>query len=231
MEADDTRSVLMTALQDALTDREYEVIVLRFGLRDQGPMTLEAVGKDFHVTRERIRQIEVKAIAKIKKHPMIRHLSEAVFGREAQAPAIPRRTIVAANRPGLASGETDPRKLPAKGPSKSQRGRRVEDQPVEEWQSYVGLVGQDVTVHGKSGDLQGEVTDVLDSGSVVIRLPSGEERTIERGARIEPIGEPALEALAGSLLEALAESLPDALGGAIPRDTVTLPPSSETARS
>ena len=44
-------------LQD-LKDREREVIILRFGLRDGHPRTLEEVGKIFNVTRERIRQIE-----------------------------------------------------------------------------------------------------------------------------------------------------------------------------
>ncbi len=52
-------------LQD-LKDREREVIVLRFGLRDGHPRTLEEVGKIFNVTRERIRQIEAKALRKLK---------------------------------------------------------------------------------------------------------------------------------------------------------------------
>ena len=54
-------------LQD-LKDREKQVIVLRFGLEDGHPRTLEEVGKEFNVTRERIRQIEAKALWKIK-HP------------------------------------------------------------------------------------------------------------------------------------------------------------------
>ena len=52
-------------LQD-LKDREREVIILRFGLRDGHPRTLEEVGKIFNVTRERIRQIEAKALRKLK---------------------------------------------------------------------------------------------------------------------------------------------------------------------
>ncbi|NIT03665.1 RNA polymerase sigma factor RpoD [Candidatus Saccharibacteria bacterium] len=51
-----------------LSPREQKVIELRFGLRDGKPRTLEAVGKEFGVTRERIRQIEAKAIRKLK-HP------------------------------------------------------------------------------------------------------------------------------------------------------------------
>ena len=49
-----------------LTPREEMVLRLRFGLQDGKPHTLEEVGKEFHVTRERIRQIEAKAIKKLK---------------------------------------------------------------------------------------------------------------------------------------------------------------------
>ena len=51
-----------------LTDRERKVLELRFGLTDGTPRTLEEVGKEFDVTRERIRQIEAKALRKLK-HP------------------------------------------------------------------------------------------------------------------------------------------------------------------
>lgn len=54
-------------LLKTLTDREREVLELRFGLVDGRPRTLEEVGKHFDVTRERIRQIEGKALAKLKK--------------------------------------------------------------------------------------------------------------------------------------------------------------------
>ena len=50
-----------------LTDRERQVLELRFGLKDGRPRTLEEVGKYFDVTRERIRQIEGKALTKLKK--------------------------------------------------------------------------------------------------------------------------------------------------------------------
>ena len=52
---------------NTLTDRERKVIELRFGLKDGVPMTLEQVGKKFGVTRERIRQIETKAIRKLSR--------------------------------------------------------------------------------------------------------------------------------------------------------------------
>ena len=51
-----------------LTDREERVLRLRFGLVDGRQRTLEEVGKEFNVTRERIRQIEAKALRKLK-HP------------------------------------------------------------------------------------------------------------------------------------------------------------------
>ena len=51
-----------------LTDREQKVLRLRFGLEDNRARTLEEVGKEFNVTRERIRQIEAKAIRKLR-HP------------------------------------------------------------------------------------------------------------------------------------------------------------------
>ena len=52
----------------ALSDREARVLKMRFGLASQRPMTLEEVGQKFGVTRERIRQIEAKALRKLK-HP------------------------------------------------------------------------------------------------------------------------------------------------------------------
>ncbi len=54
------------ALLQDLKDRERQVIVLRFGLEDGHPRTLEEVGKEFNVTRERIRQIEAKALRKLR---------------------------------------------------------------------------------------------------------------------------------------------------------------------
>ncbi|UCD15403.1 MAG: RNA polymerase sigma factor RpoD [Candidatus Omnitrophota bacterium] len=53
---------------ESLTDREKQILILRFGLEDGAPKTLEEVGTIFRVTRERIRQIEAKALKKLK-HP------------------------------------------------------------------------------------------------------------------------------------------------------------------
>ncbi|HEY5466274.1 MAG TPA: RNA polymerase sigma factor RpoD [Clostridia bacterium] len=61
------REQLLNAM-DTLTTREEKVLRLRFGLDDGRPRTLEEVGKEFDVTRERIRQIEAKALRKLR-HP------------------------------------------------------------------------------------------------------------------------------------------------------------------
>ncbi|MCR4692633.1 MAG: sigma-70 family RNA polymerase sigma factor, partial [Firmicutes bacterium] len=63
--------MLKEQLEDVLktlTTREAKVLRLRFGLEDGRPRTLEEVGKEFDVTRERIRQIEAKALRKLR-HP------------------------------------------------------------------------------------------------------------------------------------------------------------------
>ena len=65
---------IMSAL-DELSDREKEVVRLRFGLNGDRPQTLEEVGRQFGVTRERIRQIESKTLAKLR-HPQRRQKLE-----------------------------------------------------------------------------------------------------------------------------------------------------------
>ena len=70
-------SLLKERLQDVLgtlTEREQEVLTLRFGLADGYSRTLEEVGKKFKVTRERIRQIEAKALRKMRHPTRIRKL-------------------------------------------------------------------------------------------------------------------------------------------------------------
>ena len=62
----------------ALTDREQKILKLRFGLEDGKSHTLEEVGQEFSVTRERIRQIEAKALAKLRKHRDARKLHDYI---------------------------------------------------------------------------------------------------------------------------------------------------------
>ncbi|WP_260268050.1 sigma-70 family RNA polymerase sigma factor, partial [Lactobacillus delbrueckii] len=63
-EAEDISKMLHTELKT----REEEVLRMRFGFNNQEPMTLEAVGKKFGITRERVRQIEEKALKKLKAY-------------------------------------------------------------------------------------------------------------------------------------------------------------------
>jgi RNA polymerase primary sigma factor len=62
----------------ALTEREQKILKLRFGLEDGKQHTLEEVGQEFTVTRERIRQIEAKALAKLRKHKDARKIYDYI---------------------------------------------------------------------------------------------------------------------------------------------------------
>ncbi len=66
----------LTEVLDTLTDREQQVLRLRFGLDDGRARTLEEVGKVFNVTRERIRQIEAKALRKLRQPSRSRKLRD-----------------------------------------------------------------------------------------------------------------------------------------------------------
>jgi RNA polymerase primary sigma factor len=61
---------------NGLSEREQKILKLRFGLEDGKSHTLEEVGQEFSVTRERIRQIEAKALAKLRKHKDARKLHD-----------------------------------------------------------------------------------------------------------------------------------------------------------
>ncbi len=65
---------------NVLTEREQKIIRLRFGLEDGKSHTLEEVGGEFQVTRERIRQIEAKALAKLRKHRDAKKLHDYIKG-------------------------------------------------------------------------------------------------------------------------------------------------------
>ena len=84
--AEQTRKVLAT-----LTPREEKVLRMRFGIGEKSDHTLEEVGQDFEVTRERIRQIEAKALRKLR-HPS---RSEAPQGVRRELSAQARRTVAA----------------------------------------------------------------------------------------------------------------------------------------
>lgn len=63
-------------MRESLNDREEKVLRLRYGLDDNHPRTLEEVGKVFDVTRERIRQIEAKAIRALRKKNKMKRLGD-----------------------------------------------------------------------------------------------------------------------------------------------------------
>jgi len=71
------RRLLQDQVKDILVDlapREQRILEMRFGLRDGVTHTLEEVGREFGVTRERIRQIEAKALEKIRQHSKLKKL-------------------------------------------------------------------------------------------------------------------------------------------------------------
>ncbi len=70
------REILEQLMETVLTPRERRVLQLRMGFEDGGIWTLEEVGKEFDVTRERIRQIEAKAIRKLQKQKYRRRLED-----------------------------------------------------------------------------------------------------------------------------------------------------------
>ncbi|TSC64506.1 MAG: RNA polymerase primary sigma factor [Parcubacteria group bacterium Gr01-1014_106] len=74
-----SRQILAEHVRDVLKDlspREQKILEMRFGLKDGIHHTLEEVGKEFDVTRERIRQIEAKALDKIRNHQALRKLRD-----------------------------------------------------------------------------------------------------------------------------------------------------------
>ena len=73
------RTLLKERLKEILVDlspREQKILAMRFGLDDGNTHTLEEVGQEFGVTRERIRQIEAKSLQKIREHEKLKKLKE-----------------------------------------------------------------------------------------------------------------------------------------------------------
>ena len=66
MEQGALRAALISVMEDVLNDKERMVLILRTGMNGSDPWTLEQVGNKLHVTRERVRQIEAKALRKLK---------------------------------------------------------------------------------------------------------------------------------------------------------------------
>ena len=81
LEMSELKEIINSALSSVLNTREESIVRLRFGIDDEKEHTLEEVGQEFQVTRERIRQIEVKAIKKLKRagrvYPIKSYLEKA----------------------------------------------------------------------------------------------------------------------------------------------------------
>ncbi|MEQ9619081.1 MAG: RNA polymerase sigma factor RpoD [Deltaproteobacteria bacterium] len=81
LEMSELKEIISNALSSVLNTREESIVRLRFGIDDEKEHTLEEVGHEFNVTRERIRQIEVKAIKKLKRagrvYPIKSYLEKA----------------------------------------------------------------------------------------------------------------------------------------------------------
>lgn len=81
LEMSELKEIINNALSSVLNTREESIVRLRFGIDDEKEHTLEEVGHEFQVTRERIRQIEVKAIKKLKRagriYPIKSYLEKA----------------------------------------------------------------------------------------------------------------------------------------------------------
>ena len=72
----DAREKRAEVINRILNSQEKEIIRLRFGIPDDNNMTLEQVGKNLGLTRERVRQIEQKALKKLREHPSLKFLKD-----------------------------------------------------------------------------------------------------------------------------------------------------------
>ena len=72
----DAREKRAELLSGVLNKQQKDIISLRFGIPDDNNMTLEQVGKNLGLTRERVRQIEQKALKKLREHPSLKFLKD-----------------------------------------------------------------------------------------------------------------------------------------------------------
>ena len=72
------RAAIIESMLAELTQREREVLVMRFGLDEDEEMTLENIGQRFGLTRERVRQIQEKALTKLRRKMSKQHLQEVL---------------------------------------------------------------------------------------------------------------------------------------------------------